>query len=86
MVFACQLILIVDSKEEGKFSIKNTDVGKMTGPENFGVEFWYVTDTKKVWKPVLKRANPIKGGNPHGAAYSLNVIPGMETNTVSEYE
>ncbi len=57
----------------------------MTGPGNFGVEFWYITDKKKVWKPVLKGANPIRGANPHGAGYSLNVIPGKEIHTVSEY-
>ncbi len=28
---------------------------------------------------------PIRGANPHGAAYSFNVIPGKKTHTVWEY-
>jgi len=57
----------------------------MTGLE-FGFDFCYITDKKESTETGTRSGLiPIRGANPHGAAYSFNVIPGKKTHTVWEY-
>ncbi len=49
----------------------------------FGFDFCYITDKKESMETGTRSGLiPIRGANPHGAAYSFNVIPGKKTHTV----
>jgi hypothetical protein len=64
--------------------IRNTDLG-MTGPGIWVRLLLHHRQKESMETGTRSGLIPIRGANPHGAAYSFNVIPGKETHTVSEY-